>query len=37
MHNKILFLAKKPLPYQRGRDFIDGHCIIFSKKNGNVS
>jgi hypothetical protein len=30
MHNNILFLGKKPPPYQRGEDFIDGHCIIFS-------
>jgi hypothetical protein len=21
---------KKPLPYKRGRDFLDGHCIILS-------
>jgi hypothetical protein len=26
----ISFLKKKPLPYQRGGDFINGHCIIFS-------
>jgi hypothetical protein len=26
----ISLLGKKPLPYQRGGDFIDGHCIIFS-------
>ncbi len=25
----IIFLRKKPLPYQRGGDFIDGHCISF--------
>jgi hypothetical protein len=30
MHNNILFLGKKPLPYQRGGDFIDGHYITFS-------
>jgi len=29
MRNNI-FLKEKPLPYQRGGDFIDGHCIIFS-------
>jgi hypothetical protein len=28
MHNNILFLGKKPLPYQRGGDFIDGHCNV---------
>jgi hypothetical protein len=26
----IYILGKKPLPYQRGGDFINGHCIIFS-------
>jgi hypothetical protein len=26
----ISFFRKKPLPYQRGGDFINGHCIIFS-------
>jgi hypothetical protein len=30
MHNNILFLERNPLPYQRGGDFIDGCCIIFS-------
>ncbi len=30
MHNNILFLGEKPLPYQGIKDFIDGHCIIFS-------
>jgi hypothetical protein len=25
----IPFFAKTPLPYQKGGDFIDGHCIIF--------
>jgi hypothetical protein len=30
MHNNILFLGKKPLPYTRGGDFINGHYIIFS-------
>jgi hypothetical protein len=33
LHNKciiITFLGKNPLPYQRGGDFIDGYCIIFS-------
>jgi hypothetical protein len=29
MHN-LKNLRKKPLPYQRGGDFIDGHCIFFS-------
>jgi hypothetical protein len=24
------YLRGKPLPYQRGRNFIDGHCIIIS-------
>jgi len=28
MHN-LKNLRKKPLPYQRGGDFIDGHCIFF--------
>ncbi len=26
----ISFFREKPLPYQKGGDFIDGHCIIFS-------
>jgi len=26
----IYILEKNPLPYQRGGDLIDGHCIIFS-------
>jgi hypothetical protein len=26
----MLFLGKKPTPYQRKGDFIDGHYIIFS-------
>jgi len=26
----ILFLRRKPLQYQRGNFFIDGHSIIFS-------
>jgi hypothetical protein len=26
----IIILRKKPLLYQRGGDFIDGHCISFS-------
>jgi hypothetical protein len=30
MHNNIDFWKKKQLPYQRGGDFIDGNCIIFS-------
>jgi len=25
-----IYIWKKPLPYQRGGDFIDGHYIIFS-------
>jgi hypothetical protein len=25
----FLFTEKKSLPYQRGRDFIDGHWMIF--------
>jgi hypothetical protein len=29
MHNNIFFLEKKSPPYQRGREFRDGHCIIF--------
>jgi hypothetical protein len=35
----IFFWEKRPLPYQRGGDFIDGHWINFYKKNlfGNVS
>jgi hypothetical protein len=32
MHNNVLFLRKKPLPYQRGGDFINGHCIIIILK-----
>ncbi len=28
----ISFFRKKPMPYQRGGDFKDGHCINFSKK-----
>jgi len=30
MHNNIFFLRRKSLPHQRGEDFINGHCIIFS-------
>jgi len=30
MHNNIFFLGKKNHPYQRRKDFIAGHCIIFS-------
>jgi len=30
LHNNIFFLEKKLGPYKKGRDFIDGHCIIFS-------
>ncbi len=26
----IIFYFKKSLPYQRGKDFIDGHYIFFS-------
>jgi hypothetical protein len=29
MHNNKN-LWKKPLPYQKGGNFIHGHCIIFS-------
>jgi hypothetical protein len=29
MHDKF-FLGKKPLPYQKGGNFIYGHYIIFS-------
>jgi hypothetical protein len=29
MHNKKILLGKKSLPYKKGGDFIDGHCIIF--------
>jgi hypothetical protein len=29
MHNTNNFLRRKPLPSQRGGDFIDGHYIIF--------
>jgi hypothetical protein len=29
MHNNIFFLGKKPLQYQRGGDFIDGHYITY--------
>jgi hypothetical protein len=25
----IYILKEKPLPYQKGGDFINGHCIIF--------
>jgi hypothetical protein len=33
LNNKCIinfFKRKKSLPYQRGGDFINGHCIIFS-------
>jgi hypothetical protein len=30
MNNNIFLLGKKSLPYQRGGDFINGHCIVFS-------
>jgi len=30
MHNNILLSGKKTIIYQRGGDFIDVHCIIFS-------
>jgi hypothetical protein len=26
----IFYFKEKPLPYHRGGDFINGHCIIFS-------
>jgi len=26
----IFLLGKKPLPYQKGGDFIDEYCVIFS-------
>jgi len=26
----IFFKRKKPLPYQKGGNFINGHCVIFS-------
>jgi hypothetical protein len=29
-HTQIYIYREKPLPYQRGEDFIDGHRIIFS-------
>jgi hypothetical protein len=29
VHNNF-FKGKKTLPYERGGDIIDGHCIIFS-------
>ncbi len=29
MHNSIFFSGKKPIPYQRGGDFLDGHWIFF--------
>jgi hypothetical protein len=30
MHNNIFFYEKKPLPYWKWGDFIDGYHIIFS-------
>jgi hypothetical protein len=30
MHNNFFLKEKKPLPYQRQGDFIDGHYNIFS-------
>jgi hypothetical protein len=27
----IIYKRENPLPYQRGEDFINGHCIIFKK------
>jgi hypothetical protein len=30
MHNKLLVLGIESLLSKKGRDFIGGHCIIFS-------